>query len=126
MVLKKYGILTGNKWYSHIPNVVTGRDDGKVTIYLDKPIKTNRKVTYNRPDVVVIDMEEKTWYTVDFVIAMDHHVKENEEKTDKYMYFAAEFRMHFRVKTVIVMITLSPLLEKLEIEDIIGSLQLLY
>ena len=109
MVLKKYGILTGNKWYSHIPNVVTGRDDGKVTIYLDKPIKTNRKVTYNRPDVVVIDMEEKTWYTVDFVIAMYHHVKENEEKTDKYMYLAAEFRRHFRVKTMIVMIILGAL-----------------
>ena len=43
-------------------------------------------MSYNRPDVVVIDWEENTWYTVDFVIPKDHHVKEKEEKKiDKYM-----------------------------------------
>ena len=54
------GVPAGNEWYSHVPNVVTERDDGKVTIYWDKPIKTDRKVSYNRPDVVVIDSEENT------------------------------------------------------------------
>ena len=82
LLLKKYEIPTGNKWYSHVPNVVTETDDGKVTIYWDKPIKTDRKVKYNRPDVVVIDREE--------------------EKIDKYMDLAVEVRRQFRVKTVIV------------------------
>ena len=65
---------------------------------------------------------------------MDHHVKEKkEEKIDKYMDLAAEIRRKFRVKTVIVPIVLGALetvptklsesLEKLEIEDVIGSLQ---
>ena len=80
MLIKKYEIPTGNKWYSHVPNVVTETDDGKVTIYWDKPIKTDRKVKYNRPDVVAIDREENMWYIVDFAIPMDHHVKEKEEK----------------------------------------------
>ena len=31
MLLEKYGIHTGNKWYNNISNVVTERDDG--TIY---------------------------------------------------------------------------------------------
>ena len=134
LLLKKHGIPTGNKWYSHVPNVVTETDDGKVTIYWDKPIKTDRKVSYNRPDVVVIDREENTWYIVDFAIPMDHHVKEKEEeKIDKYMDLAAEVRRQFRVKTVIVPIVLGALgtvpaklsksLEKLEIDDVIGSLQ---
>ena len=65
LLLNKYGIPIGNKWYSHVPNVITETDDGKVTICRDKPIKTDRKVSYNRPDVVVIDNEEKTWYIVD-------------------------------------------------------------
>ena len=43
VVLKKYGIHTGNKWYRHVPNVVTERDDGKVTIYWDKPINNDTK-----------------------------------------------------------------------------------
>ena len=73
-------------------------------------------------------------YIVDFAIPMDHHVKEKEEeKTDKYMDLAAEVRRQFRVKTVIVPNVLGPLgtvpaklsesLEKLEIEDVIGSLR---
>ena len=63
-----------------------------------------------------------------------HYVKEKEEdKIDKYMDLAAEVRRQFRVKTVIIPIVLgalgtvpaklSKLLEKLEIEDLIGSLQ---
>ena len=56
MLLKKYGIPTGNNWCSHVPNVVT--DDGKETIYWDKPIKTDRKKSYNRPNVVVIDRDD--------------------------------------------------------------------
>ena len=65
---------------------------------------------------------------------MDHHVKEKEEeKIDKYMNLAAEVRRQFRVKTVIVPIVLGALgtvpeklsksLKKLEIDDVIESLQ---
>ena len=65
---------------------------------------------------------------------MDHHVKEKEEeKNDKYRYLTAEVRRKFRVKTVIVPIVLEALgtvsaklsksLGKLEIDDVIGSLQ---
>ena len=38
LLLKKYRIPTENKWYSHAPNIVTERDDGKATIYWDKPV----------------------------------------------------------------------------------------
>ena len=131
---KIYEILTGNKRYNHVPNVVTERDDGKTTIYWDKPIKTDSKAIYNRPDVVVIDRNENTSCIVDFAIEMDHHCKEKgEEKIDKYIDLAVEIRRQFTVKTVIVPIFLRALgtvptkltesPEKLEIEDIIGSLQ---
>ena len=30
LLLKKHWIPSGNKWYSHVPNVVTKTDDGKV------------------------------------------------------------------------------------------------
>ena len=126
LLLKKYGILQ--------EIVITERDDGKATIYCDKPIKTDRKVSYKRPDVVVIDRKENTCYTGDFVIRIDHHVKEKEEENiDKYMDLAAEVRRQFRVKTVIVPIApgalatvpakLSESLKKLEIEDVIVNLQ---
>ena len=82
----------------------------------------------------MIDREENTWYIVDFVIPMDYHIEEKEEeKTDKYMDLAAEVRRQIREKTVILPIVLgalrtvsaklSEMLKKLDIEDIIGSLQ---
>ena len=103
LLLKKLGIPTGNKWYRHVLNVITETDDDKVAIYWHKPIKTHRKVSYNRPHVGVIDKGESTWHIVHFAIPMDHHVKEKEEeKIDKYIDLAAEVRTQFRVKTVIV------------------------
>ena len=71
---------------------------------------------------------------MDFAIPMDHHVKEKKkEKIDKYIYLTAEVRRQFRVNTVIVPIVIGALgtvpaklsksLEKLEIDDVIGSLQ---
>ena len=135
LLLKKHRIFTENKWNSHVPNVVAETDDGKVIIYWDKPIKIDRKVSYNSPDVVVIDREENTWYIVDLAVPTDHHhVKEKEEeKIDKYMDLTAEVRRQYRVQTVIepivlralgtVLAKLSKPLEKLEIEDVIGSFQ---
>ena len=84
--------------------------------------------------MVVIDRKENTCYTGDFVIRIDHHVKEKEEENiDKYMDLAAEVGRQFRVKTVIVPIApgalatvpakLSESLKKLEIEDVIVNLQ---
>ena len=134
LLLKKYGIPVANKWYEHVPQVVTERADGKIKVYWDKPIKTDRKVKNNRPDVVVVDYESQTWYIVDFAVPMDHGVKTKEDdKVDTYMDLAAEVRRQFRVKTVIVPIVVGALgtvpqrlekyLEKLEIPDIIGSMQ---
>ena len=104
------GIPSGNKWYSHVSNVTTKTDDGKITIYWDKPINADRKVSYNRLDVVVIDREENTWYIVDFAFPMDYNVKEqDEEKINKYIDLAAEVRIQFRVKAVILPIVLEAL-----------------
>ena len=80
MLLKKHRIPTGNKWYSHVSNVITEANNAKVTIYWEKLKKTDWKVSYNRPDVVVIDREENMWYIVNFAFPKDHHVKEKEEE----------------------------------------------
>ena len=85
--------------------------------------------------MVMINREQNTWYIVDFAIPVDHLVKEKEEATNgKYMDLPAEVRRQFRVKTVVVPIALrafgtvpaklSKSLEKLELDNIIGSLQI--
>ena len=128
MLLKNYEIYTTNKWYSHVPNVVTKRDDGKVTIYWGKK---DKKMSYNRSDVQVFDMEKSTWYIVDFAIPVGNVKEKEEEKIDKYLDLAAEVRKQFEVKAVILLIVLGALgtvpaqlpgsLENLKIEDVIGT-----
>ena len=137
LLLKKYEIPAENKWCSRVPNVVTKTCDDKVTIYWDKPVKADRKVNYNRSDVVEINREENTCYIADLAIPMDYHVKrKGGGKIEKDMDLAAEVSRQFRVKTAFVPIVLGALvgtilaklsesLEKLEIEDVIRSLKLL-
>ena len=66
---------------------------------------------YNRSDVLVIDKVKNTCYIGDFVIPIvHHHVKGKEEKNiNKYMYLAADIRMKFRAKALIVPIALGAL-----------------
>ena len=128
--LNKHGIPVKNMSYRH----VTETDDEKVTIYWGKTKKADREVTYNMPGVVVIDSKGNTTYIVDFEIPMDHPVEEKEEKKIyKYMDFAAGIRWQFRATTVIVTTVLGVLgtvptkrsesLEKVETEDVTGSLE---
>ena len=109
MLLKNYEIYTTNKWYSHVPNVVTKRDDGKVTIYSGKPIKIDRKMSYYRSDVQVIDMDKNMWYIVDSAISTDHVEEKEGEKIDKYLDLAAKVTRQFNVNTIIVLIVLRAL-----------------
>ena len=71
--------------------------------YWDIPVKTDRKVCYERPDMVVIDREENTCCSVDFAIPIDYHIKEkDQEKVDNCMDLVLEDRRRFRVKRVTV------------------------
>ena len=94
---------------SHVPNVVTEKDDGKVTIYSGKPIKIDRKMSYYRSDVQVIDMDKNMWYIVDSAISTDRVREKEEEKIDKYLDLAAKVTRQFNVNTIIVLIVLRAL-----------------
>ena len=134
LLLKKYSIPVADKWYQHVPQTVIESCGGDVVIYWDKPIVTDRKVTHNKPDVVVIERKEKKWTIIDFAIPMDHRVKVKEDnKVETYMDLAAEVRRQYRVKTEIVPIVLGALgtipkrledsLGQLGLPDVIASLQ---
>ena len=97
-------------------------------------MKTDKKVSHIIADVVVIDRDEKMWYFMDFAIPMNL-IMLKKKRTGRLMYIdlTAEVRRQFTVKAVIlpivvgalgtVPIKLSESLEKLEIKDVIESLQ---
>ena len=56
-VCHNHNIKTSEKWYSHEPKTVTENED--VTILWDMPIHTDRKITANRPDIVIKDHKKE-------------------------------------------------------------------
>ena len=57
-VCHNYNIQTSEKWYDHEPETVTENED--VKILWDMPIHTDRKITANRPDIVIKHHKTKT------------------------------------------------------------------
>jgi len=91
-------------------------------------------VESNRPDVVVVDREEKRWLIVDFAVPSDRNVTaKEEEKITKYSPLAHQVRKLYRVSTSIVPIVVGSLgvvtrrlehsLKELGIPDVLGGLQ---
>ena len=129
---RKYGIECGEKWYEHVPlNVMEGQG---VEIYWNQTIWVHTSVEHNRPDVVVVDHNEKKWYCIDFSVPMDKNVvKKEDEKLARYEILTQRIRSMHTVRSEVIPIVIGALgtvpnrlpgyLEKLGIPDITGCLQ---
>ncbi|XP_078348127.1 uncharacterized protein LOC144633190 isoform X1 [Oculina patagonica] len=82
-VCHNYNIETSEKWYDHEPETVTENED--VTILWDMPIHTDRKITANRPDIVIKDHKTKTCKFIDMAVPSDRNTSVKvTEKLSKY------------------------------------------
>ena len=62
-ICNNYNIVTPNKWYEHEP--LPAADTPKVNILWDFPIRTNRTIQANRPDIVIKHQQNKTFQWID-------------------------------------------------------------
>ena len=82
-VCHNYNIKTSEKWYDHEPETVTENED--VTILWDMPIHTDRKITANRPDIVIKDHKTKTCKLINMAVPSDRNASVKvTEKLSKY------------------------------------------
>ena len=82
-VCHNFNIKTSEKWYDHQPEAVTENED--VTILWDIPIHTDRKITANRPDIVIKDHKTKTCKFIDMAVPSDRNTSVKvTEKLSKY------------------------------------------
>ena len=90
---RKYGVKCAGKWFEEVPDKVRKSDDGKVEIWWDRSVETAQQVESNRPDVVVVNRDEKKWLIVDFAVLLDRNVSaKEEEKVTKYSPLAHQIR----------------------------------
>ena len=74
-------IITTDKWYTHIPELVC--EDGDVTVLWNQAVHTDREVTANRPDIIIKNKKEKTCTLIDVAIPADGNVVQKE--AEKYL-----------------------------------------
>ena len=58
---QKCGISCANKWFEEVPNTVRSSENGWFEIWWDRPIETTVNLEHNRPDVILINRQDKEW-----------------------------------------------------------------
>ena len=101
-------VLEGAKWYKHVPEKVEETD--RVKILWDFNIQTDHVVEHRRPDIVVLDKEEKRCQLIDIAVPGDSRVALKEkEKVQKYQDLARELRKLWKVKVKVVPVVVGAL-----------------
>ena len=82
-ICESYKIETFEHWYEHKPQPVVEGDS--VTLLWDFPIRTDRTIQANRPDIIVKDFKKKTFLLIDMSIPTDQNISAKEfDKLSKY------------------------------------------
>ena len=104
-VCRKLGFETKEKWYEHQPESVYENDDYKVL--WDFNIQTDHVIEARRPDLVIINKQDRMCQIVDFAVPYDSRVNLKEtEKITKYQDLARELQKlwNMRVKVIPIII----------------------
>ena len=82
-ICNHYNIETLDNWCEH--KLLTVVDTPKVTILWDFPIRTDRTIHVNRPDIVIKHKQNKTCHLIDMNVPSDKNISTKEfEKRSKY------------------------------------------
>ena len=107
---RKYGISCVNNWFEEVPDTVQNSENGQFEIWWDRPIETTVKLERNRPDMILINRQDKEWTTVEFSVPWDKNVLLKEkEKIQKYIKLVKEICKVHGVSTKVVPIILGSL-----------------
>ena len=93
---KKYIIEHSEKWFEENPDFT----DCKTENWWNEKIHTTEALGANRPDITIINHEEKEWTFVDFAVPWDTNIEITEaEKVYKYAPIARNIQKLHRVRT---------------------------
>lgn len=88
-----YGFEYAEKTYNHrIDKESRVLEKDKVKILWDFTTQTEKKLEYNKPDLVVLNKKEKITYIVDIGCPFDTRIKEREKNKNREYFF---FNMNF-------------------------------
>ena len=94
-----------NKWNMHNPAPVLENDTHK--LQWDFDIHTDHLISARRPDLIVINKNERTCKIVDLAVLADHRIKLKEsKKKDMYLDFTKELKKKWNMQVTIIPIVI--------------------
>ena len=97
----KYSFATGEEWYKHEPETVLENENCK--ILWDMNLQCDYIIQARRPDIVVINKNEKSAKIIDVAIPGDSRISDKEiEKIDKYQDIRREIQRIWKLNKVVV------------------------
>ena len=97
-ICKSYKIETCEHWHEHKPQPVVEGDN--VTLLWDFPIRTDRTMQANQPDIIAKDFKEKTCHLIDMSIPADQNIPVKEfDKLSKYKDLDIEIQRMWKLRT---------------------------
>jgi len=99
-ICKETGLQLDKKhWYEHVPKSVETSQGGKVTIFWNQQVQTDRPIPNNKPDIIR-DNEKGTCVLIDVAISGDRNViKKEADSILKYKDLTMEIQRMWNVKT---------------------------
>ena len=88
-----------DKWYEHAPDSVSGNDEVKPL--WDVNIQCDHVIEARRPDIVVVNKQERKCTIIDIAVKADKRIGEKEnEKVEKYQDLKREIARLWNMRTV--------------------------
>ena len=98
---RKCNFEAGDKWYEHEPESVL--ENGDYKILWGFSIQTDHVIETRRPDLVVVDKNDRSCKRIDFAVPGNSKIEEKEkDKTEKYQDFGKELQKIWNVKVKII------------------------
>ena len=86
-----------------MPKSVETSQGGKVTIFWNQQVQTDRTIPNNKPDIIISDNEKGTCMLIDAAISGDRNlIKKEAEKILKYKDLTIEIQHMWNVKTNLI------------------------
>jgi len=100
-ICRALGTEVADKWYTLKPKPVY--EEGDFTVLWNQAVRTDRKVTTNRPDVIIKNKKEKTCTLIDVAILADRNIMQKEaENKLKYKSLGIEIQLMWNLKCTII------------------------
>ena len=97
----KYNLKRSEKWYKHAPEGVVENEE--VKILWDVMIQCDREIKARKPDIVVVNKNERSCAIIDIAIPGDIRVSEKEkEKIERYQELKREIKRMWNIRSITV------------------------